>query len=309
MPPASDSSPRSVSGPAPPADPLDVCVVGSANLDLVASATRIPLPGETVLGSAYAEHAGGKGVNQAIAAARSGSSVAFIGSVGADEAGERLIRVLTDDGIDVRGVSIGRQPTGRALIAVDARGENSIIVVPGANGEVDDVELPPSTAVLCQLEIPLDTVTTVIVAARAAGSLTVLNPAPARPLPAGLVAACDVIVPNEHEIELLGGSSVLLGQGCGAVVITLGARGARIDTSDGSRTIASLAVDVVDTTGAGDAFCGSLTSRLAAGDPLEEAVRWACAAGALATTRAGAVPAQPRADDIERLLATRSSTS
>jgi ribokinase len=297
--------PVTATGHAPTPRGVDVCVVGSANLDLVAGAPRIPTPGETVLGSSYAEHPGGKGLNQAVAAARSGATVVFAGAVGADAAGDRLRAVLTDEGIDGSALATAGKPTGRALIIVDERGENSIVVVPGANATVAPPRpLPAAAVVLCQLEIPLSTVTDVLVAARAAGARTVLNPAPASALPDAALAACDVIVPNEHEVELLGGVETLLRAGCGAVVVTRGGAGVDVHTT-GAATfhVSPFAVDVIDTTGAGDAFCGSLAARLAAGDPLTVAVRWAAAAGALATTVPGAVPAQPRAEAIRELLA------
>jgi ribokinase len=284
---------------------VDVCIVGSANLDLVAGAQRIPAPGETVLGTSYAEHPGGKGLNQAVAASRSGARVAFVGAVGGDAAGERLRSVLVDDGIDATGVRTVEAPTGRALIVVDGHAENSIVVVPGANALVlPPLDLPPSAVVLCQLEVPIESVGAAFEAGRAGGARTILNPAPATGLPAELLSACDVIVPNEHEVELLGGVDTLLGAGCGAVVVTRG--GAGVDVHVGSTVfhVPPFAVSPVDTTGAGDAFCGSLAARLAMGAPLADAVRWAAAAGALATTVHGAVPAQPRAAAIERLLAT-----
>jgi ribokinase len=287
---------------------IDVCVVGSANLDLVAGAPRIPMPGETVLGTTYAEHPGGKGLNQAVAASRSGAAVVFVGAVGTDAAGERLRGVLADEAIDATGLATSDRPTGRALIVVDDRGENSIVVVPGANATVTaPAPLPRSSVVLCQLEVPIDAVATSLAAARAAGALTVLNPAPAAALPGAVLADCDVIVPNEHELALLGGVDALLAAGCGAVVVTRGGAGVDVHAGGTAGTaplhVPPFPVDVVDTTGAGDAFCGALAARLAAGDPLEVAVRWAAAAGALATTVAGAVPAQPRADAIRELLA------
>lgn len=282
---------------------VDVCIVGSANLDLVAGAPRIPAPGETVLGTSYAEHPGGKGLNQAVAAARSGARVAFVAAVGADAAGERLRRVLADDGIDATGVRTVDAPTGRALIVVDERAENSIVVVPGANAAVlPPLDVPASAVVLCQLEVPVESVVAAFRAGHASGARTILNPAPAAELPAELLAACDVIVPNEHEVELLGGVATLLGAGCGAVVVTRGGSGVDVHVGSTMFHVPPFAVTPIDTTGAGDAFCGSLAARLAAGAPLADAVRWAAAAGALATTVHGAVPAQPRAEVVERLL-------
>ena len=281
----------------------NVCVVGSANLDLVATAARIPRPGETVLGEAYSEHPGGKGLNQAVAAARSGARVAFVGCLGDDDAGRRMLGVLADDGIDAGAVLTSEAPTGRALIVVDEGGENSIVVVPGANHQLLLPEsLPSADVVLCQLEVPIEQVRHALEWARRSGTTTVLNPAPAAELGDDLIGLCDVIVPNEHEVELLGGAAALLQSGCRAVVVTRGSAGVDVHTAAGVEHCPAFEVDVIDTTGAGDAFCGSLAARLAADDDLLEAVRWAAAAGALATTALGAVPAQPTAARIRELL-------
>ena len=286
------------------AERFDVVVVGSANLDLVATTARHPRPGETVLGSNYAEHPGGKGLNQAVSASRSGAATAFVGAVGSDGAGEQLRSVLAEEQIDANGVSTVDIPTGRALITVDETGENSIVVIPGANATIlPSVAVPPASVVLAQLEIPLEAVVAALTTARDSGSTVVLNPAPAVPLPPELIEACDVVVPNEHELELLGGAERVLSNGCDAVVVTLGAEGADVYTGAGTIRVPAYDVQVVDTTGAGDAFCGALAARLAAGDQLLQAVRWATAAGALATTVHGAVPAQPSADSIAALLA------
>jgi ribokinase len=282
---------------------FDVCIVGSANLDLVAGAPRIPKPGETVLGHAYAEHPGGKGLNQAVAAARSGASVCFVAALGADPAGERLRQVLADEAIDAGYVITTDIATGRALIVVADDGENAIVVVPGANRAVVLPEsFPTAAVVLVQREVPDPIVAAAISAARRQGALAVLNPAPAATISSGLIAACDVIVPNQHEVDALGGVDQVLAAGCGAVVVTRGGDGVDVHTRAGVLHVPAFAVDVVDTTGAGDAFCGSLAARLAAGEALPDAVRWAAAAGALATTIAGAVPAQPSADRIRALL-------
>lgn len=281
-----------------------VTVVGSANLDLVASVVRIPAPGETLLASHYAEHAGGKGLNQAVASARSGATTRFIGAVGADEPGRRLRSVIAEVGV-VPVLATSDRPTGRALISVADDGENAIVVVPGANRDVvaRPGELAGADVVLLQLEVPLEVVVDAALAGRSNGASVVLNPAPAQPLPDQLVEACDVVVPNEHEVALLGGADALLGRGAGAVVVTRGAAGAQLVTRAGCTSFAPFLVDPIDTTGAGDAFCGALAARLAADAPLPDAVTWACAAGALATTVHGAVPAQPSAADIRALLA------
>jgi len=288
---------------------FDVTVFGSANLDVVVRAERHPAPGETVLGRQLAEHPGGKGLNQAVAASRSGARVAFVGALGADPAGAGLAEVLAAEGIDHRHVATSDVPTGRAIIVVDDRGENTIVVVPGANGTVEPpAALPAAKVLLAQLEVPLPAVAGALREARAAGALTVLNPAPAAALPDEILAWCDIVVPNEHEVALLGGAEHLLARGARAVIVTLGGRGAEVVTPDGTTRIDPHPVTPVDTTGAGDAFCGSLCARLAAGDELLAAARWAAVAGALATTAAGAVPAQPTAAAIEAAQA-RSSTA
>ena len=291
--------------------PLDVVVVGSTNLDLVATAPRLPGPGETVLGTHYAEHPGGKGLNQAVAAARAGGSVAMIAAVGDDEAGTRLRSVVEHEGIDGSQIAvIPGATTGRAVIVVDSQAENSIVVIAGANTQTHLDALPsavaPSTVVLAQLEVPIATVTRAFAAARAAGCRTVLNPAPAPPggLPDELSRLCDVVVPNEHEVELLGGVEHLLSRGVGSVVVTRGAAGVSVTEAPGVSPWAVDAFEVVpiDTTGAGDAFCGAFAVRLALGDSLRQAVCYAAAAGALATTVAGAVPSIPVAAAIDRLV-------
>jgi ribokinase len=283
---------------------FDVVVVGSANLDLVARSPRHPAPGETVLGTGYAEHPGGKGLNQAVAAARSGARTAMVAAVGTDAAGRDLLEVAIADGIDARWIAqLDGATTGRALIVVDDRGENSIVVIPGANAQLRAPEsLPAAIVVLAQLEVPIATVTEAFRMARAAGATTVLNPAPAQHLPAALLEVCDIVVPNEHEVELLGGVEHLLAHGVRAVVVTLGADGADVMRPSGRRHQEPFAVEPVDTTGAGDAFCGAFAARLAAGESIERAVEWAAAAGALATTSFGAVPSLPTAEAVSAVL-------
>lgn len=281
---------------------LDVCVVGSANLDLVAFTHALPRPGQTVLGSGFAEHPGGKGLNQAIASARAGARTAFVGAVGDDDAGRRLRAELQAAGVDVSATMSVDAPTGRALIAVDAAGENSIVVVPGANGLLTVSALPPSRVVLVQLEIPLAAVVAALDLARRSSSITILNPAPAPPGDLDIALAADYVVPNESEAASLGGVDALLAAGSGVVIITEGATGGRVATTDGEWRQAPFPVEPVDTTGAGDAFCGALAARFAHGDGLAASVRYATAAGALATTRHGAVPALPSAATIEALL-------
>jgi ribokinase len=287
---------------------FDVCVVGSANLDLVATTDRLPGPGETVLGDSFAEHAGGKGLNQAVAAARAGARTMFCAAVGHDDAGRQLLRVMSDEHVDATTVhQLGGAPTGRALIGVSSSAENSIIVVPGANAllEPGQVKVAAASArvVLCQLEVQVETVHAALTAARAAGATTILNPAPATPLSAEILALCDVVIPNEHEVQILGGLDELFGLGARTVVVTLGSRGAQLRTSDGEVVnVAAFAVRPVDTTGAGDAFCGGFAAALARGDSMVDALRFASATGALATTRPGAVPSLPLLAEIEALI-------
>jgi ribokinase len=279
-----------------------VCVVGSANLDLVAGTERIPGPGETVLGDSYAEHPGGKGLNQAVAAARSGAATAFVGALGDDDAARRLRQVLADDAIDATLVATVDSPTGRALITVSAAGENSIVVVPGANASVTPLDLPPAAVVLTQLEVPVDAVIAAMHHGRTNGATTILNPAPARPLPDALLRLCDIVVPNEHEVELLGGVERLLALGVRHVVVTLGSRGAELHSPGSVIPIPPFQVTPVDTTGAGDTFCGALAAALAAGSDLEVALTHASATAALSTTRHGAVPSIPTSVEVDRFL-------
>ena len=193
-------------------------------------------------------------------------------------------------------------PSGRALIAVADSGENLIIVVPGANDLVTVDDLPPCAVVLVQLEVPLETVRSVLSAGRRAGATTMLNPAPARELPEELLALCDIVVPNEHEVAMIGGADHLLSLGARAVVVTVGARGAELHAADGLTRVPAFGVQPVDTTGAGDTFCGALAARIAAGDGMMAALRYASAAAAICTTRAGAVPSIPSAAEVGALL-------
>jgi ribokinase len=294
-----------------PDDRFDVVVVGSANLDLVALTERLPHPGETVSAHGYFEACGGKGANQAIAASRAGARTAFVGSVGCDAAGDTLRRAFEADHVDVRHLSVSNEPTGRALIGVSDDAENLIIVVPGANhaltlADVDSAAEALSTTkvLLMQLEIPIEVV---LRAAETAGNdtIVVLNPAPAQQLPDDLLRLVDLITPNEHELELLGGARSLLDRGVGSVVVTEGARGARLVTPTGERRIAPFPVTPVDTTGAGDAFCGTLSARLSLDGGLAAvlpSLRAAAVAGALATTVQGAVPSLPRWEAIAAAL-------
>jgi ribokinase len=277
-----------------------VVVVGSMNIDHVARVERLPGPGETVVGEAYLRSLGGKGLNQAIAAARQGAAVTMVGAVGTDADGDEVLAALDAEGIDRRWVRRVELPTGRAHITVDATGTNSIVVVARANAAAT---CPPEAVagadvVLAQLEVPLSTVAGAMAAARAGGARTVLNPAPARELPAELLADCDVLVPNETEAGGLGDATF-----AGDLLVTVGERGAELRRADGtSLLLPAPVVAAADTTAAGDALCGCLAAGLAAGLSLEDATRRAVVAGSLACTVMGAVPSLPSLDAVSRLF-------
>ena len=285
---------------------FDVVVVGSANLDLVATLDHLPKPGETIVALGYAEHAGGKGVNQAVACARMGARTAFVGCVGNDDAGVFLRGVLENEGIDTTMLRVVDMPTGRAFINVDSRGENEIVVVSGANTQVgiahDAIVLPMARVVLMQLEIPLTTVRNALHLARRNGAVTVLNPAPFKALDAGVLSLVDVIVPNETESAACGGTQVLLDAGVKTVLTTLGERGAVINTHTSATSIAPHKVVAVDTVGAGDAFIGALSAELARGATISDAAAVGAVAGALATTVRGAVPSLPTQSSVRSAM-------
>lgn len=299
-----------------------ICVVGSLNMDLVIQTPELPVPGQTVLGGPFATHPGGKGANQAVAAARLGAAVAMVGCVGADAFGDALRSGLVAEGIETESV-LTRDgiASGVALIAVDPRGRNTIIVAPGANATVTvgDVRaaaghIESADVLLLQLEVPLAVVSEAASIARSAGALVILNPAPAQPLPPDLLAHCDYLVPNELEAEVLSGirpadwetgfeaAEALRGLGARAVVITLGERGALLLDEDGVARQPAFPVTAIDTTAAGDAFVGAFAASIACGHPSRLALRRAAAAGALACTVPGAQPSLPRAEAVDELL-------
>jgi len=281
---------------------FDVVVVGSANLDLVAQLDRLPRPGETLRANSYSEYAGGKGLNQAVACARMGAKTAFVGCVGDDSAGKYIRSVLDSEGIDSTHVVVVNAPTGRAFINVDAQGENSIVVVSGANAHVGSdpsaFKVPDGVVVLAQLEVPQNVIASAFAEAHGHGSRTVLNPAPAASLHEKLFALTDILVPNETEALALGGISALLKSGVGTIVVTQGEFGAEIVTQSGTERIAPFTVTPIDTVGAGDAFIGAMCAELARGTSLQEACRTASVAGALATTVRGAVPSLPTREAV-----------
>jgi len=307
-----------------------VVVVGSANTDHIVQVADLPRPGQTVAASAYHLAAGGKGLNQAVAAARQGAAVVMVACLGLDAAGDHLLDVLTGAGIETgfvrRDVEAG---TGTALVTVADTGTNTVVVAAGSNHRLGAADvsgarsaLEQADVVLVQLEIPEPTVEEALRQGRAAGAITILNPAPAAgPLSPSILSSVDVLVPNETEAVALTGLTAeqagpaLLRPGTGAVIVTLGARGALVATPGRLDRVAPVVVDAVDTTGAGDAFCGTLAAQLAGlgrHQPAQPAsvgvsalltmVQRACAAGALAATVLGAVPSLPDAVAVERLL-------
>lgn len=292
----------------------NVLVVGSANLDLVVDVSRLPMPGETIGGASTRTEPGGKGLNQAIAAARFGARTRFVGCVGADVAGLELRTALTSAGIDTSGLRTSTAATGSAVVVVEESGENLIVVAPGANAEVEldpDTHPSPPDVALFQLEVPL---TAVLRGARSLNPATqvVMNlaPAPSREAATGLGLAADVVIVNEHEAAAIGdmravdaGAARLAEQFDAAVVVTLGAGGAIVADRDGTRRIASHVVASVSTVGAGDAFCGVLAAALSDGLGLDDAVALGCAAGALATTVPGTANAMPHRADVLALAA------
>lgn len=273
-----------------------VVVVGSFMMDLVARTSKLPKPGETVIGESFAQFLGGKGFNQALAAARSGGDVAMVGRVGDDAFGREFLAALDREGIDRAGVSIDPDVgTGVGLPVVESSGQNAIIVIPRANHELREIPagaFDGASVVLLQWELPRDVTVEAARQAKAAGATVVLNPAPAVGDIADYAGLIDILVPNESEADALGPVDGV------QLVLTLGENGARV----GDVHLPPHDVECIDTVGAGDAFCGALCAALADGATLVEAARIGNAAGACAVTREGAEPSMPRRTDIDRLL-------
>ena len=292
---------------------VEVVIVGSLNMDLVARAPRLPVPGETLLGRTFSTVPGGKGANQAVAAARLGARTAMIGCVGDDAFGRQLRDGLMADQVDCRGLRTASSlSSGVALIVVDDSGRNGIVVVPGANGQLapEDVDrnaslIAAARIVALQLEVPLATVEHAARTAKARGKVVVLNPAPAQLLPPGLIASADFLVPNEVEAAMLTGVPVdsvqsatdaarrLRALGAANVIVTLGERGVVAVAAAGAQHFAARPVQAVDTTAAGDTFIGGFCAALAAGRTVTEAIAFAQAAAAISVTRAGAQTSIP----------------
>jgi len=292
-------------------------------MDLVARAPRFAKPGETLTGSDFYTAAGGKGANQAVAAAKLGGKSVMIGRVGNDIFGGNLIDTLKLNGVDTQGVAVDQElPTGTALITVDDAAENTIIIIPGSNGAVGEGELEvlesfllSSRVLMLQLEVPLESIIPAAKKAKARGVKVLLDPAPARELPDELLSFCDFISPNETEAEILTGieiktiddarkaAEILIARGVKTVIIKMSSKGSYY--FDGNNEIISPAfkVDPVDTVAAGDAFNGGFAAAYAADKPLTEVLQWANAAGALSTTKPGAQPSMPTREELLSFIA------
>jgi ribokinase len=294
-----------------------ILVVGSINMDLVVRVPHSPLPGETVLGGDFETFPGGKGANQAVAAARMGGEVTMVGRVGQDDFGDTLIHGLVENKVRTSQVIKDPDaPTGIAMISVATDGENSIVVASGANLKVsvEDVNkarplMRETDLLLLQLECPMETVKAAVDLAQAYDIPVVLNPAPAQPLSQELLSQVDYLTPNEHELTLLADEEdidraieKLRGWGVRSLIITMGARGARVVTQSIDEHLPAHEITAVDTTAAGDAFNGALGVALAEGKTLLTSVRYAMAAGALAATKRGAQPSLPTRESVEGLI-------
>ncbi|MGS0737863.1 ribokinase [Pseudomonas sp. GG8] len=297
-----------------------VVVVGSLNMDLVTRAERLPRAGETLAGDSFAIVPGGKGANQAVAAARLGASVAMIGCVGDDAYGEQLRAGLLVERIDCQAVTtVTDVSSGVALIVVDASSQNAIVIVAGGNGRLSpdivaafDAKLAEADVIICQLEVPMDTVAYALKRGRELGKIVILNPAPASaPLPADWYSLIDYLIPNESEAAALSGLPVdslasaeaaatrLLAAGATKVIITLGAQGSLFADGQHVEHFPAPRVQAVDTTAAGDTFVGGFAAALAQGKSEVEAIRFGQIAGALSVTRAGAQPSIPTLNDVQ----------
>lgn len=294
-----------------------ILVIGSSNTDMVIRSRRLPLPGETVLGGEFIMCAGGKGANQAVAAARLGGDVSFMCKVGNDVFGDNAVKFYERDGIDTSHILRSKKPSGVALILVDENGENSISVAPGANGDlsVEDVEgfssvIAGADIVVLQLEIPVPSVLRAAQIAHAAGAYVVLNPAPACELPEEIFPCVSLMVPNQTEISLMTGINVeddagarlavetLREKGVGNVILTLGSKGSLVSTGSDCMAVPALKVKVVDTTAAGDTFCGALCVSLSQGYSLIKSARFATKASALTVQKMGAQDSIPYLKEI-----------
>lgn len=300
-----------------------ILVIGSSNMDLVVQVPRCPAAGETLFGSSFTTNYGGKGANQAVAVARIGSGVTFMTKLGNDTFGQQMRQHFSEEGMDLTHIlTDAESPTGTALITVENKGENRIIVVPGANARLTEndaeslsAEINSCRFVLTQLEIPLPTVLHIAEMTSAAGKQLILNPAPARPLPNSLLQKVFLITPNETEAEILTGIRVsdvesarraalwFREKGVQQIVITIGSQGAFVFTDDFQGMVPAYKVKAIDTTAAGDVFNGALTVALSEGKTTADAARFGCAASALAVMRPGAQSSIPTRTEIDAFLA------
>ena len=300
-----------------------VSVVGSFVYDLVAKAPRRPKTGETLIGEFFGMFLGGKGANQAIASSRSGASVHMIGRLGNDLFGNQFLEKFSNEGISTDFVVIDDvNGTGVGMPLIDATGDNSIVLIPQANMalSVDDVNnafepIASSDVLILQLEVPIDASQRAAEIAKENNTMVLLNPAPAREIPDSFLRLVDVLIPNEIETEILSGmktttddqaieaARALTSKGISTVILTLGHRGALLLTDEIEKGVPGFAIEAVDTTAAGDAFCGALATSLAQGSTIEDAVWIANAAGALAVTKLGAEPSLPKKADLDQFLA------
>lgn len=291
-----------------------VCVLGSFMMDLITQAPRRPERGETLIGTGFAQHLGGKGLNQAVAAARSGARVRMVGALGDDEYGTQFLERLGAEGVDATQVLTTSRGTGVGLPLVEPNGENSIVVVPRANLALTPADVRAAASafeadvVLLQQELDLDTIREAARVAREAGATVMLNPAPALERTRRMRGLVDILVPNEHEARVLTGDDEAAPEALGKslldqwsltqVVLTLGSAGALVVDRDGATPIRPHVVNAVDTIGAGDTFCGTLAAGLASGDAFPEAVAYANVAAAISVTRSGGADAVPRRDEV-----------
>ena len=301
---------------------MSILVFGSINMDLTAYVPKLPQPGETLQGSSYITVPGGKGNNQAVAAARLGADVKFVGRVGTDGFGKEVLQIVSQQNVDTSLVlKDPEHGTGIAVISVDENAENSIIIISGANFAIDDSDVERASqnmtdakVLMLQLEVPLDACLKAAKAAKEKGVKVVFDPAPAIPLPDEAFKLMDIITPNETETEILTGmrptnqedaskaAKIFLEKGVGTAIIKLGAKGVYYENKEESGFIPPYKVNPIDTVAAGDAFNAGVAVAVSEGKPLAEAVRWGAAAGAIATTRKGALPAMPYREEAEKLM-------